>query len=147
MKRIVTALGICCFSFLSAHAQNATALQADFGQEKDHLKKDCSAIKSAFSCASDFFTEHPLHIAAGSLAPQNGFAAGLALENHWTPNRKMRLLWDADAVASPNGSWRAAGFMTLVLDVHQKIKTREDEKASNVVHLRKSKVRVGEEPV
>ena len=54
----------------------------------------------------------PLHIALGSLAPQNGFAAGLAFVEHKDFENEWRLTSDTDAVATPNGSWRAGSFLT-----------------------------------
>jgi hypothetical protein len=67
------------------------------------------------------FTGHPLHLAVGSLAPQNGFAFGPAFVAHWTPNERWRLNWNADAVFSSSGSWRAGGYMTAVLVRRRKI--------------------------
>jgi hypothetical protein len=64
-----------------------------------------------------------VHIALGNLAPQNGFAFGVAFVEHkncpvpssTTPHRfcpsEWRFTWDMDAVASPNGSWRAGAYM------------------------------------
>src|SRR5579872_740985 len=81
-------------------------LQADFRGENDRFHQDCLKF-SIGGCATLLFTDHPLHIAAGSLAPQNGFAGGLAFVTHHTPNERWRLSWDFDAVASSNASWRA----------------------------------------
>jgi hypothetical protein len=91
-------------------------LQADFRGEGERLRKSCFAFefKELGSCAQVLFTDHPLHIALGSIAPQNGFAAGAAFVAHWTPNETWRLNWNADAVASPNGSWRAGVYMKAI---------------------------------
>lgn len=94
-----------------------TQLGADFRGEGDRFHQSCAAgfnFSSIASCAELLFTDHPLHIAVGSLAPQNGFGAGLAFVTHWTPNESWRLSWDADAVATPNASWRAGVYMTAV---------------------------------
>jgi hypothetical protein len=95
-----------------ARAQES-ALGADFRHEKDDLKA-CTSFKTAIGCGETLFTGHPLHIAVGSLAPQNGVGFGLALVTHWTPNETWRLNWDADAVTTTNGSWRAGAYMTAV---------------------------------
>ena len=73
------------------------------------------------SCAQLLFTDHPLHIAVGSLAPLNGFGSGIAFTAHYTPNETWRIFWNADAVATPNGSWRAGGYMSAVLIRRPKI--------------------------
>jgi len=106
-------LVIACLLFAGlAHAQE-TGLGADFRHEKEHLE-DCTSFRTIIGCGQTLFTGHPLHIAVGSLAPGNGVGAGLALVTHWTPNETWRLNWDADAVATPNGSWRAGAYMTAV---------------------------------
>jgi hypothetical protein len=66
------------------------------------------------------FTDHPPHIAAGSMPPQNGFCLGGAFV--WTKNtRNWRLSWDFDAVgATTGGAWRAGGYMKLIHMPHPK---------------------------
>jgi len=93
-----------------------TRLGADFSGERERFTKSCLSFtfKALGGCAQVLFTDHPLHIAVGSIAPQNGFAAGAAFVAHWTPNETWRLNWNADAVASPNGSWRAGVYMKAV---------------------------------
>ncbi len=103
-----------------------TKLEADFRREGMDFDMAClHATGSLFSaipgCAQLFFTDSPLHIAVGSLAPQNGFGVGPALSLHYTPNEDWRLFWDFDAVATPNLSWRAGGYMTAVLIRHPKL--------------------------
>src|SRR5262249_11982230 len=66
-------------------------------------------VKGLPGCAETLFTGKPLHIAVGSIAPQNGFGAGLALVGHKTTGN-WRDSWSADAVASNNGSWRAGVY-------------------------------------
>ncbi|MBV9155002.1 MAG: hypothetical protein JO097_01980 [Acidobacteriaceae bacterium] len=98
-----------------AHAQE-TQLQADFRHEKEDLQKDCSGsfFKAIAGCAQDLFTDHPLHIAAGSIAPQNGFGLGPAFVAHHTPNERWRLSWNVDAIATTNASWRAGAYMKAI---------------------------------
>src|ERR1043166_9887338 len=81
----------------SVQAQESQ-LQADFRGEGQRFQKNCLAfdIKALGGCAQVVFTDHPLHIAVGSIAPQNGFGAGAAFVAHWTPNETWRLNWNAD---------------------------------------------------
>jgi hypothetical protein len=97
-----------------------SALAADFRGEGERFDQSCIKF-SIGSCADLLFTDHPLHLAVGSLAPGNGFGSGLAFVAHYTPNEDWRFYWDADAVVSPNLSWRAGVYMTGVLIRHQKI--------------------------
>jgi hypothetical protein len=97
-----------------AWAQNESKLGADLRKEGERFSGSCSSLKSILSCAQVLFTDHPLHIAVGSIAPQNGFGAGLAFVTHYTPNESWRLSWNVDAVASINGSWRAGAYMKAI---------------------------------
>jgi hypothetical protein len=94
----------------SACAQNETRLGADFRGEGTRFGMSCGEF-SILSCAELLFTDHPLHIAVGSIAPENGFGAGAAFVYHATPNESWRLSWDVDAIGSINGSWRAGFYM------------------------------------
>lgn len=104
-------------------AQNQTRLGADFSGEGARFKSDCLnfSFGGVASCADLLFTDHPLHIAVGSLAPLDGFAAGPAFVYHWTPNESWRLSWNTDAVVSSNQSWRAGAYMTAVFTHHRAI--------------------------
>src|SRR6185437_7042352 len=62
-------------------------------------------------CAQTLVTGQPMHIAVGSLAPQNGIAAGAAFVEHKDFANEWRLNWDFDAVGSGNGSWRAGAYL------------------------------------
>ena len=46
----------------------------------------------------------------GTIAPGNGFGAGPAFVTHYTPNENWRLSFNADAIVSTNGSWRAGVY-------------------------------------
>lgn len=85
--------------------------------ELDKLKDSCGAFK-IMGCAEVLFTGKPVHVAVGSIAPQNGFGAGLAYLGHKTTDN-WRISWNSDAVGSINGSWRA-GFYLKFVDTHQK---------------------------
>jgi hypothetical protein len=104
-------------------AQNETKLGADFRKEGASLRSDCGSFKSILDCAEVLFTDQPVHIAVGSIAPQDGFGAGVAFVTHYTPNESWRLNWDADAVGSSNGSWRAGVYMKAIYTGPKKIVT------------------------
>lgn len=85
----------------------------DSPSEIDKLKENCFAFKTLLSCAEELFTGKPVHIAVGSIAPQNGFGAGLAYLGHKTTDN-WRTSWNADAIGSINGSWRAGVYLKFV---------------------------------
>jgi hypothetical protein len=87
----------------------------DSPNEVDKLKESCLSfsLKGIPDCAEELFTGKPVHIAAGSLAPQDGFGLGLAYVGHKT-TENWRNSWDADAVGSTNGSWRAGLYIKFV---------------------------------
>jgi hypothetical protein len=124
MKRIAALALLCCSFAASLPAEDQ--LQAEFRGEGERFSKSCIHPMGSFfgafaGCAQLLFTDHPLHVAVGSLAPQNGFGGGVAFTTHYTPNENWRLFFDLDGIATPNGSWRAGGYMTAVLIRHQKI--------------------------
>ena len=86
---------------------------ADIRGESERFDQSCEKFKLV-GCATLLFTDHPLHIAVGSLAPENGFGSGIAFTSHYTPSENWRLFFNADAVASMNQSWRTGAYMTAV---------------------------------
>ena len=98
----------------AASPQNTGSV--DDPSELSKFKESCGSFqfKDAGSCAELLFTGHPIHIAVGSLAPQNGFGSGLAYVGFIRPSENWRPSWNADAVATPNGSWRAGVYFKLV---------------------------------
>lgn len=106
---------LCGLLLAGSAAAQESRLGSDFRREGAKLKEACSSFKKLFGCGATLFTDHPLHIAAGSLAPQNGFGAGGAFVANWTPNDTWRLGWNVDAVGSFNGSWRAGAYLTAAL--------------------------------
>jgi hypothetical protein len=114
VRRILVILVL--FSAVTASAQQApspAAPRVDSPNELDKLKESCFNLKSLLSCGETLFTGKPIHIAVGSIAPQNGFGAGLAYVGHKTTDH-WRNSWNADAIGSINGSWRAGFYMKFV---------------------------------
>jgi len=107
----------------SLAAQGTDTLGADFKLEGKAYGDDCAfAIKNpkanpdgspggtVQSCAQELFTGNPLHLTAGSLAPQNGVGFGPAFA--FDPDlTNWRLNINSDAVVSTNGSWRAGLYI------------------------------------
>jgi len=96
-------------------------LEAELRREGERVSDACGTFSftSIPGCAYTFFTDHPLHIAAGSMPPQNGFGFGGAFV--WSKDLKnWRLSWDVDAVGAPTASWRAGGYMKFVHNPHPK---------------------------
>lgn len=99
-----------------------TALDAELRREAERVSDACSFSFSAIpGCGYELFTDHPFHVAAGSMPPQNGFGLGAAFV--WSENtQNWRLSWDVDAVGSTSGAWRAGGYMTIVHTPRQPIR-------------------------
>ncbi|HXY26137.1 MAG TPA: hypothetical protein VEI73_15910 [Candidatus Acidoferrum sp.] len=113
LKLLILFLLASCAPIVLAQQPSKTDTGPDNPSEAYKLQHSCFEIKGIMDCAEELFTGQPVHIAVGSIAPQNGFAAGLAYVGHkTTPN--WRTTWDADAVASENESWRAGVYLKLV---------------------------------
>jgi hypothetical protein len=107
MKHAMVGLFVACSI---AGAQNESRFRAEFRREGERFKERCVQKKSLFGCGQVLFTDHPLHVAAGSLAPQNGFGVGGAFSYKTFPG-SWWLNWNADAVISTNGSSRAGLYL------------------------------------
>ena len=112
MRRPTLFLFVCLIVLAGSVQAQESQLHAEFRREGESLKKSCAnfSLKSIPGCAAVFFTGHPLHIAVGSIAPGNGFGDGPAFVTHYTPNENWRLNFNADAIGSSNGSWRAGVY-------------------------------------
>jgi hypothetical protein len=93
----------------SAGVKNEEQQEPD--TESGKFKKNCP--KHIVGCAEVLFTGQPLHIAVGSIAPQNGFGAGLAYVGHKDTDN-WSTSWSADAIGSSNASWRAGFYLKFV---------------------------------
>lgn len=92
-------------------------VQADLRRERQDIEDSCTGgfdIKKVIGCVETIATDDPLHVAVGSLSPQNGTAFGLGFAEHTTPNDRWRISWNADAVAATSGSWRAGAYVKLI---------------------------------
>ena len=87
MRQIVV-LVLILFASGAADAQQTppppAAPRIDSPNELDKLRESCFSLKGIPGCAEEVFTGTPIHIAVGSIAPQNGFGAGLAYAGHKT---------------------------------------------------------------
>lgn len=126
MLRATLALLLFAFTVPALHAQQPASSPAagpDNPSELYKLQHSCFNFKGIADCAEELFTGQPIHVAVGSIAPQNGFGAGLAYVGHKT-TENWRTSWDADAVGSSNGSWRAGVYLKLV-NTYEKAPTVE----------------------
>jgi len=123
VRKLPIAIALLLLQMGAAQAQESQA-HADFRGEATRFRQGCEdfSLKAVPGCAQLLFTDHPLHIAVGSIAPQNGFGAGAAYVGHWTPNERWRTSWDADAIASDNSSWRAGLYYKAIHTPIERIK-------------------------
>ena len=116
MRRNTLLLFVCLIVLGGRAYSQESQLAAEFRHESESFKKNCAkfSLKSIPGCGEVLFTGHPLHIAAGSIAPGNGFGVGPAFVTHYTPNENWRLSFNADGIVSTNGSWRAGVYAKAI---------------------------------
>ena len=120
MRWCLVAIWLASVAALAQDPQES-ALHGELRREGERVGEACTfSFKAIPMCGYTLFTDHPLHIATGSLPPQNGFGLGGAFV--WSKNtRNWRLSWDVDAVgATSGGAWRAGGYMKLIHTPHPK---------------------------
>ncbi len=117
MRRFMVVCLLLAGTLWSQQSTTTNIEQQDPPDEVGKLKKNCP-FKHIMGCAEVLFTGQPLHIAMGSIAPQNGFGAGLAYVGH-KDSDDWSTSWSTDAIGSNNGSWRA-GFFVKFVDTHLK---------------------------
>jgi hypothetical protein len=105
-------LWLCVLTAVPASAQNESRIHSDFRREGEALGV-CGKFSfgNLTGCGQTLVMGQPMHIAVGSLSPQNGFGAGLAFVEHKDFASEWRDNWDIDALATTNGSWRAGGYV------------------------------------
>src|ERR1700674_1308889 len=118
MRWWIVVLGLVSTAALAQQIPQESALHGELRRERERVSEACNfTLKSIPMCGYTLFTDHPLHIAAGSMPPQNGFGVGSAFV--WTKNtRNWRMSWDFDAVGATSGAWRAGGYMKLIHTPH-----------------------------
>lgn len=111
---IVSALSLVALSS-SASAQEGK-LHAEFRREIGRIVANCGKAdaKALMSCATTLVTDKPVHIAFGSIAPQNGLGIGAAFTTLENVGEDWRLGWSADAVGALGGAWRSGAYMKIV---------------------------------
>ena len=121
LRRVVILAALAVEGFAaSASAQSNSPDMSESRLHRDlRVEKQALAACGHFNfgsltdCGQTLFMGQPLHIAVGSLPPQNGFAAGLSFVEHKNFSNEIRTTYNIDAVASPSGSWRVGGYMNL----------------------------------
>jgi hypothetical protein len=115
MRRSCALLVIALLLARAVSAQESR-IASDLRREKEQIAGACDSFSPMpiGECVYTLFTSSPLHVAAGSQPPQNGFAFGLAFAERWTPNESWRITWSADAVTTLAGSWRAGAYAKFI---------------------------------
>jgi hypothetical protein len=95
-----------------AFSQKESRLHSEFRLEGEALQL-CGQFSfyNLTECMETIVTGQPMHITVGSLAPDDGIAAGLAFVAHKDYTNEWRANWDVDGQATQNGSWRAGAYM------------------------------------
>jgi hypothetical protein len=98
-------------------AAQETDIGAAFRREGEKLAESCSSfsLRSLAGCAKVIATEKPVHVSAGSIAPQAGIGLGAAFGHSQNAGERWRFNISADAVRAFGGSWRAGGYLKAVL--------------------------------
>jgi hypothetical protein len=116
VRRLIATALLVWATWLGTARGQESPIAADFRSEGKDIHDSCvdKQTKSIIGCATTFVTGSPLHIAFGTIAPQNGIGIGPALVWHWTPSTNWRWTGSADAVRAGSGAWRAGAYATIV---------------------------------
>src|SRR4029453_18413684 len=103
--RFITIIGcmLVAAPALAQGDQRESTLGAEFRLEGEAIKEDCKSFKTFVSCAATLATSHPVHVAIGSIAPQNGFAFGPAIVAERPIGEKWRFSWRGAIGAAGGG--------------------------------------------
>jgi hypothetical protein len=112
--RIIIIISAGVVTAAPALAQGESTLGAEFRIEGDALQDGCKGLKTFVSCASTLDTDNPVHVAIGSIAPQNGFAFGPAITAERPIGENWRFSWSGDVVGATGGAWRAGAYLKMV---------------------------------
>src|SRR4029453_10681600 len=114
--RFITIIGcmLVAAPALAQGDQRESTLGAEFRLEGEAIKEDCKSFKTFVSCAATLATSHPVHVAIGSIAPQNGFAFGPAIVAERPIGENWRFSWSGDVVGATGGAWRAGADFKMV---------------------------------
>jgi len=113
MKRVLFLFAVSWCLTGVARAQDQSAVGAAFEREGDDLKENCFKA-FGIGCGATLFTGEPVHVAVGTIAPQNGVGIGGALVWHLTPSEQWRATGSVDAVRAFRGAWRAGAYANFV---------------------------------
>ncbi len=97
-------------------AAQESKLHAELRREAERIAENCDTfdLRAIGSCVVTLATDKPLHVALGSIAPENGFGFGAAFVTRHNPSENWRLSWNADAVRALGGAWRAGAYMKVI---------------------------------
>lgn len=112
MRRVLFFLAVSlCACAVSAQDQSKVA--AAFEHEGEAIRENC--FKSfGLGCGTTLFTGEPVHVSAGTIAPQNGVGIGAAVLWHVTPSEQWRATGSVDGVRAFGGAWRAGAYANFV---------------------------------
>jgi hypothetical protein len=116
--RWIVSTALILFATMSQPAfSQESKLGAEVRLERERLSEKCDSLtlKKVVDCGYGLVTDHPFHIALGSLAPRNGLGFGVAfVPPQSKPNDDWRINWSADAVGAISGGWRVGAYMKFV---------------------------------